>query len=223
MAVETLNLALHGIGRPARQLEPGEDEYWVTVEQFERVLDAIADRPDVHLTFDDGNESDVEIALPRLVERGLNAEFFPLAGRLGQRGYIDRDGLRELVRAGMEVGSHGWEPRDWRRLDDRHAHRELEDAPRLLGDLCGKPVCRFSLPFGKYDRLVLARLRQAGATRVYTSDGGTARHDGWLQPRTEVCHDVDQGRIDDLLARANAPVYRRAGHWVGRLLRHAAR
>ena len=217
-----VNLAVHGIGRPARQLDPGEDERWVTVEQFERVLDAVSGREDVRLTFDDGNESDVEIALPRLAERGLTAEFFPLAGRLGQRGYLDRDGLRELVRAGMRIGSHGWEPRDWRRLDDRHARRELTDAPKLLGDLCGEPVRRFSLPFGAYDRRVLARLRAAGATRVYTSDGGPAKRDGWLQPRTELRHDLDEAWLESVLI-ASPGVYRRAGRRVARLFRRGDR
>lgn len=210
-----VNLALHGIGRPARQLDPGEDERWVTVEQFERVLEAVAERDDVHLTFDDGNESDVEIALPRLVDRGLTAEFFPLAGRLGQRGYLDRDGLRALARAGMEIGSHGWEPRDWRRLDDRQASRELTDAPKLLGDLCGHPVRRYSLPFGAYDRRVLTRLRQAGATRVYTSGGGAASRDGWLRARTELHHDLDGEWLDDVLVAGQ----RRAGRRLGRLFR----
>jgi len=215
-------LAVHGIGRPARQLDPGEDERWLTVEQFERVLDVAGEREDVQLTFDDGNESDVEIALPRLVDRGLSAEFFPLAGRLGQRGYLDRDGLRELVRAGMEVGSHGWEPRDWRRLDDRNARRELADAPKLLADLCGRPVRRYSLPFGAYDRRVLTRLKQAGATRVYTSDGGAARRDGWLQARTELQHDVDEEWLDGVLT-ASPGVYRRAGRWASRLFRRGNR
>ena len=206
-------LAVHGIGRPARQLDPGEDERWLTVEQFDDVLD-VAERDDVHLTFDDGNESDVEIALPRLLDRGLTAEFFPLAGRLGQRGYLDRDGLRELVRAGMEIGSHGWEPRDWRRLDDRHARRELTDAPKLLGDLCGKPVRRYSLPFGAYDKRVLERLRQAGATRVYTSDGGAAHRDGWLQARTELRHDLDGSWLEGVLDGGH-----RRPHWAARLFR----
>ncbi len=211
-----VNFAMHGIGRPARQLEPGENERWVTVEQFDRILDAVEERADVHLTFDDGNESDVEIALPRLVERGLTAEFFPLAGRLGQRGYLDRDALRDLARAGMEIGSHGWEPRDWRRLDDRHARRELTDAPKLLGDLCGRPVRRYSLPFGAYDRRVLDRLREAGATRVYASDGGETSRDGWLQPRTELRHDLDQEWLDGVLSGG-----RRRGQWMRRLFRRA--
>ncbi|MDT5043412.1 MAG: hypothetical protein QOE51_4397, partial [Actinoplanes sp.] len=75
---------VHGIGTPVRPLDPGEDVIWVSTTQFEAVLDAAAGRADVRLTFDDGNASDVEIALPRLLERGLRAEFYLAAGLLGE-------------------------------------------------------------------------------------------------------------------------------------------
>ncbi len=213
-------LAIGGVGRPVRALDPGEDETWVTVEQFERVLDAVAGRDDVRLTFDDGNSSDVDIALPRLVERGLTAEFFPLAGRVGQRGFLDANGLRELVEAGMSIGSHGWEHRDWRRLDDRLAEKELEAAPKLLAELSGKPVKSYAPPFGAYDRRLLKRLRRSGATRVYTTEGGAAPRDSWLQPRTELPHDVDQEWIDELLGEREG-LYRRAGRYFARVARLA--
>ncbi|RSN58377.1 glycosyl transferase [Amycolatopsis sp. WAC 04182] len=213
-------LAIGGVGRPVRALDPGENETWVTVEQFERVLDTVAGREDVGLTFDDGNSSDVEIALPRLVERDLTAEFFPLAGRIGQRGFLDADGLRALVEAGMSIGSHGWEHRDWRRLDDRNARRELETAPKLLADLSGKPVRAYAPPFGAYDRRVLSRLRRSGATRVYTTEGGAASRDGWLRPRIEVRHDVDQEWIDSVLGEREG-LYRRAGRLMARVARLA--
>jgi hypothetical protein len=35
----------------------------VSVAQFEQVLDAVAERSDVRISFDDGNASDVEVAL----------------------------------------------------------------------------------------------------------------------------------------------------------------
>ena len=92
----------HGIGPVGRQFDPGEEQVWVSTEQFERLLDAVAGRSDVRLSFDDGNSSDVEIALPRLVERGLTAEFFLLAGMLGERGRVDRDGVVALLEAGMD-------------------------------------------------------------------------------------------------------------------------
>ena len=57
MAAKVINLTVHGIGEPPRELEPGEDRTWVTVRQFEQVLDAAAGRDDVRITFDDGNAS----------------------------------------------------------------------------------------------------------------------------------------------------------------------
>ena len=194
-----VNITVHGIGPAGRELDPGEDQTWVSIAQFEQVLDAVAERSDVRITFDDGNVSDVEIALPRLVERGLTAEFFLLAGLLGDRGRVDHAGVRALLDAGMAIGSHGWSHRDWRRIDDAQAREELDDAHRVLGELTGRPVSRVAIPFGSYDRHVLRRLRAAGVTRAYTSDGGRARPDAWLQARTSLRHDIDAAWIARVL------------------------
>ncbi|MEV1002779.1 polysaccharide deacetylase family protein [Nonomuraea sp. NPDC050202] len=193
------NLTVHGIGETTRELDRGEDTTWVSVEQFERVVDAVAGRPDVRLTFDDGNASDVEIALPRLLERGLKAEFFVLAGLLGEPGRLDADGVRELVGKGMRVGSHGWAHRDWRTISAGQAAEELERAHEVLGELTGAPVSRVAIPFGSYDRRVLRRLRHAGVTRAYTSDGGKARPGSWLQARNSLRHDLDASWIGRVL------------------------
>jgi peptidoglycan/xylan/chitin deacetylase (PgdA/CDA1 family) len=193
------NLTVHGIGDTTRALDQGEDTTWVTVEQFEQVVDAVAGRSDVRITFDDGNASDVEIALPRLVERGLKAEFFVLAGLLGEPGRLDAAGIKELTGAGMRIGSHGWAHRDWRTLDGPQVAEEFSRAHVLLSELTGAPVSRVAIPFGSYDRQVLRRLRRAGVTRAYTSDGGRARPDSWLQARNSLKHDLDAGWIRRVL------------------------
>src|SRR5262245_18693625 len=190
---------MHGIGARPRGLDPAEAAVWVSVEQFEQVLDAVSGRPDVRLTFDDANVSDVDIALPLLVRRGLTAEFFILAGVLGQPGRLGRSGVRELCRAGMRIGSHGWAHRDWRRLAGGEVAEELTDAPRVLGELSGGEVAAVSMPFCSYDRHVLRRLRQAGAARVYTSDGGRARPGSWLQARNSLHSDLDTGWVRGVL------------------------
>ena len=74
-------ICFHGIGTPERTLEPGEDRYWVAIDEFLAMLDAIAAAPGVRISFDDGNASDIEIALGGLRERDLSASFFVLAGR----------------------------------------------------------------------------------------------------------------------------------------------
>jgi peptidoglycan/xylan/chitin deacetylase (PgdA/CDA1 family) len=213
-----VNLTVHGIGAPARPLDSGEDASWVGVTQFEQVLDAVTDRDDVRLTFDDGNASDVEIALPRLRERGLKAQFFVLAGLLGQPGRLDRDGVRELHQCGMAIGSHGWAHRDWRRLEPRQVTEEMVDAGRLLADIVSEPVQRVAIPFGSYDRHVLRRLRQARVARVYTSDGGPAHPDSWLQARTSLHRDLDAGWIARALDR-NPPLKTRARRVAARTVK----
>ena len=200
-----VNLTVHGIGTPARELDDGEDDVWVTVEQFEDVLDAVMARPDAQITFDDGNASDVEIALPHLVKRGLTARFFIAAGLLGQPGRLNRDGVRELVRAGMTIGSHGWAHCDWRRLGPGQEHEELVAAGRVLDELAGTPVSEVSVPFGSYDRHVLRRLRAARVSRVYTSDGGWARPDSWLQARTSLRRTIDSTAISQVLDGVPSP------------------
>jgi peptidoglycan/xylan/chitin deacetylase (PgdA/CDA1 family) len=200
MPAKVINLTVHGIGRPPRELEPGEDGTWVTTEQFEQVLDAVVGRADVRITFDDGNSSDFEIGLPRLLERGLTAEFFVLAGMLGEPGRLDKSGVRQLRDAGMRIGSHGWSHQDWRKLGFDQAVEEMVTAPRVLAEVTGTPVSRVAVPFGSYDRVVLERLKHAGASLVYTSDGGAASPQSWLQARTSLRHDIDPSWTADVLA-----------------------
>lgn len=202
-ASRVTNLAVPGVGPATGELNLGEAATWISVEQLEHVLDLAMERPAVRLSFDGGNCSDVHIVLPRLVERSLTAEFFPLAGRIGDPGRIDRSGLRELVAAGMSIGSSGWEHRDWRALDDAAAEQEIGLALRVLTEVSGQPVHRVAVPFGSYDRTVIRRLRQAGVTRAYTSDGGWARVDAWLQPRTSLRSDMTPERVH-LLADGQA-------------------
>lgn len=194
-----VNLTVHGIGPARHELAPGEDRTWIGIGQFERLLDAAVGRSDVRITFDDGNASDVDIALPRLLERGLTAEFFVLVGLLNRPGRLDLDGVRELRKAGMAVGSHGWAHRNWRRLTPAQADEEIARASDVLGDLIGRPVTRVAIPYGSYDGRVLRRLRCARVTQAYTSDGGRARPGSWLQARNSVRHDLDSAWISSVL------------------------
>ncbi len=182
----TVNLTFHGIGDPVRGLEAGEENVWVTREAFLEVLDRAAGRDDVVITFDDGNASDLEQALPALQERGLTATFFVVAGRLGTPGFLDTAGVRALADAGMEIGCHGMRHRRWRGLDSSALHEELVEAKRVLELVVGCPVHAAACPYGSYDRRVLRAARASGYRRVYTSDGGPAGREAFLQARTSV-------------------------------------
>jgi peptidoglycan/xylan/chitin deacetylase (PgdA/CDA1 family) len=204
-----LNVCFHGVGTPDRELEPGEDRYWVTTDRFHEVLDELASWPAVRISFDDGNASDAEIALPALVERRLKADFFLVADRLGRRGSVDADAVRALRKDGMTIGSHGMRHRSWRHLSAADREEELVTARDRLAEAADAPVDTAACPLGQYDRSVLSDLRKFGYRRVYTSDRRPAAPAAWLQPRFSVTRDDTAATVRDTI-RAGAPVAARA-------------
>lgn len=181
-----INLCFHGIGTIVREREAGESRYWLREERFLRILDEVQGSPRVRLSFDDGNRSDVDTALPALQQRSLCASFFALAGRLDDPGSLGAADLRGLRDAGMAIGSHGWAHTPLRGLDDAEARRELIDARAALAEASNGEIMDAALPLGRYDRQLLARLKRFGYRRVFTSDRMPARPDAWLQPRYSV-------------------------------------
>ena len=142
-------LNFHCVGRPKRALADGEDGVRVDRQQFAEILDVVAGRDDVRLTFDDGNRSDVAEALPELLRRGLRAEFFVCAGRFGTPEFVDEHDLRELHRAGMSVGSHGMDHVPWRGLGPSAIEHEIVRAKERLEDVLQAPVENAACPFGR--------------------------------------------------------------------------
>lgn len=180
-------LNFHGIGAPARPLEPDEADYWISRSAFVDFLNVAAPtgaEPPVEITFDDGNASDIHIAAPELARRGLSATFFILAGRLDKPGSLSRAQIADLARQGMRIGTHGFDHVDWRALDDSGIRRELIDARDAIQDAARTRIVEAAIPFGDYNRRVLSLLRAAGYQRVHTCDGGRCAPDAWLCPRT---------------------------------------
>ena len=211
MAADHVAVLFHGIGTPGRALEPGEAPYWIGVDLFEALLDRIAAHPlraRLHISFDDGNLSDHAIALPRLLARGLRADFFVLSGRLGVPGSLGTAELRELAAAGMGVGSHGIAHRDWRRLEAAGLRAELAESRDVLEQALGAPVRAVGIPFGGYDRRVLRAIRAAGYAAAWSSDGGRMDPAAFLRPRTSVRADMEAGRLETLLEGHLPPVRR---------------
>jgi peptidoglycan/xylan/chitin deacetylase (PgdA/CDA1 family) len=190
-----LTLNLHGLGTPPAHVPPEEVRYWLPVNFFKEMLDRVAHLPQVRLTFDDGNESDFEIALPELAKRSLRAEFFLLAGRIGQTGYLQPSQVRDLLAAGMQIGLHGMVHRSWAECDEPELRVEIDLARSRIEAITGQPVTRAACPFGAYNARCLRKLKKAGFERVYTSDGGVARADEWLQSRNTLQSDH---RLEDI-------------------------
>lgn len=204
-------LNFHGIGTPARTLEPGEAPYWIGEEFFLQVLDAILALPDparILLSFDDGNASDHTLALPALRARGLRARFFVLAGRIGQRGSLDAEQIRALQAAGMEIGSHGLAHLRWDRLPPAALREELQASRARLEEICEHPVRAAGIPFGAYNARVLRALRAAGYESAWSSDGGPMHEGAFLRPRTSLRSDMTLPQVQALMAGSMGPARR---------------
>jgi peptidoglycan/xylan/chitin deacetylase (PgdA/CDA1 family) len=113
----------------------------------------------VVLTFDDGFAASVREARPRLEEARMRATFYCVAGHLGGEndwptqppGVVSRplasvDELRELVRDGHEIGSHGWThaPLD----GPADLEREIVASRSELESTLGTKVRTFAYPYG---------------------------------------------------------------------------
>jgi peptidoglycan/xylan/chitin deacetylase (PgdA/CDA1 family) len=179
---ERLVVTFHGLGSPSRSIDAAEASYWVAPVVLAEAI-ALAARDRLEITFDDGNDSDALIALPMLVEARVPATFFVLAGRLDQPGSLSGPQLRALMAAGMAIGNHGHDHVNWIQADDRTMRRELHDARARIQDVLGASVDTVSVPFGAFDRRVLALVADAGYRRVHTSSGTLAGITGWLVPR----------------------------------------
>jgi peptidoglycan/xylan/chitin deacetylase (PgdA/CDA1 family) len=208
-AGERLVLDIHGIGPKPSWVEPAEDLYWCDAPAtYERILDAAPEVAEatgtrIEFTFDDGNASDFDIAAPALAKRGLTGAFFVCAGRIGEPRYLDRAQMRDMIAAGMTIGSHGWSHIDWRKTDDKTLDREVNGAKRKIEDEIGRQVDQVAIPFGSYDRRVMSKL---GDFRIlYTSDGGLVSGEPRIVPRVSYRKDwTDATLMQTAAARAGA-------------------
>jgi peptidoglycan/xylan/chitin deacetylase (PgdA/CDA1 family) len=102
----------------------------------------------VSLTFDDGWESDYTEAFRVLRELGLRATFFIVPTLVETPGYVDWQQLREMVAAGMEIGSHSLTHPFMDQLDHAGLLHEFGESKRLIEDRLRQPVRAASLPRG---------------------------------------------------------------------------
>lgn len=186
-----LYLTWHGLGEPHCRLDEATRRYWVPAASFARTIQELRRFEtmrhfEARLTFDDGNVSDYEIALPVLLQHQRQAIFFVCAGRIDAPGYLSASQVRELSAAGMTIGSHGWDHIDWRTAQDADLQHELVGSRQLLSDLVGHRIDAASVPFGAVDRRVVKAAAAAGYRRLFTSSGGLTAAQTGLIPRNSV-------------------------------------
>lgn len=179
----------------------------------------------VLITFDDGDASLVDIALPILAEFGIGAVFFITRNFVGRPGMISAGGVRKLVEAGMVIGSHGTSHRFLNTLSAATLDFELAHSRDFLQQLTGRAVSLLSLPGGRGGARELAAARRAGYLSVFGSVPGNNRTTaaGDLIERVAITRDVDLERFARIVRWQGATAWAiRARHralaWPKRLI-----
>lgn len=159
----------------------------------------------VLISFDDGDASLVDTALPLLREFGLGAVFFITRDFVGRKGMINRAELRQLSDAGMVIGSHGVSHRFFTTLSPAALDFELTHSRDYLEQVIGREVTLLSLPGGRGGKRELEAARRAGYRSVFGSVPGNNRHTppGGLIDRVAITRDVGLER------------FRRIAQWKG--------
>jgi peptidoglycan/xylan/chitin deacetylase (PgdA/CDA1 family) len=128
------------------------------------------------LTFDDGHESDYTEAFPVLCELGLRATFFVVPTLVETPGYVTWSQLREMVTAGMEIGSHSLTHPFMDKLGPSELEREWGESKAMIEGRLGSAVRSASLPRGWPPRTLEPTLRRLGYRVFCTS------RVGWWHP-----------------------------------------
>ena len=151
------------------------------------------------ITFDDAFDSLRTRALPLLERLGVPATVYAPAsyvesGELMRWGKLERwaatdqeselrplswDGVRELARAGWEVGSHTSSHPRLTEIAPEDADRELRSSRSAIEEALGRPCTSIAYPFGDYDERLAGQARAAGYVTGVTLLDGLRRRLPW--------------------------------------------
>ncbi len=185
-------LAYHDVspyvhGRPGTRTHCSLEVFREQVESIRQVapvgtvLDLVAGRVRVAITFDDGYAGSRDAATV-LSCCGLRATFFPVTSFVGQPGYLDWSDVWALKEEGMEIGFHTHSHVNLLSCNPRWKYEEIVSAKRTFEERLGDRVMGFCYPFGGHDDLCLDLAEKAGYRYAVTTI--TGYNDQYSYPMT---------------------------------------
>ena len=194
-----------GEGRFADYLSLLRDQGYVTM----RARDLAAGWPSVLsrkrvvlLTFDDGYAAQKDIAAELLGRHDMTATFFVTSSLLGrhrlrrvfsdkERVFLSGEDLRQLDRAGFEVGSHSHTHALCGAIPRAQLEQESNASKQILEHELGHPITSFAYPYGRqraFSSVTRAVLRESGYSAAFTVEEVRLKPDCDLLrlPRTSI-------------------------------------
>ncbi len=142
------------------------------------------------LTFDDGFLDNYEQAFPIMKKYGFTAAIFCVSSRMGTPGYLNRDQILEMMKAGFEFGAHTVSHPHLPRITKEEKRAEILNSKAALESLTGKPFDLFCYPYGEHDKDCLEILEGSGFRAACSNIPGANRasplENPFLLKRTEI-------------------------------------
>jgi len=115
------------------------------------------------LTFDDGDSTFTETALPLLRRFGMKATLFLIHQRLGQPGFMDASEAKQAIAEGIEVGVHSMTHPNLCQCSQEQLNQEIvESKVRLESTLGTSGLDTFCYPYGHHHPGLYPLLKRAG-------------------------------------------------------------
>lgn len=129
----------------------------------------------VVLTFDDGYLDGRTQALPILEKYGAKATFYVIAHTIGTPNHLAWSDIRELLRAGMEIGAHGTDHLDLSKMSPTEQVWQVTHCVTTIAHYTGIRPRTYAYPSGKYDAATLAVMKANGIDAAFTMRYGMVR------------------------------------------------
>jgi peptidoglycan/xylan/chitin deacetylase (PgdA/CDA1 family) len=175
-------------------------------------------RPSLSITFDDGYADNCRTALPLLIEKRIPCTYFVTASAVLEGRPFEHDlkmgnrfepntieQLRQVSRAGIEIGAHGRTHADLGPAAGRaRILDELLGARRELESALGQVVRYFAFPYGQYENLSIQAFHLA---REAGYEGVCSAYGGWNFPGDDAFHLQRRGVDGPLLRLKNTALW----------------
>lgn len=132
-------------------------------------------RKTVVITFDDANVDNYGEAFKILKQYKFPAIIFTPSDLVGTEGHLSWVQLKEMVAAGLDVGSHTRRHAYLPDLSERQQRDEIIESKRILEEQLGVDVDYFSYPIGGFSLPIQEIVREAGYKGACATNRGFDR------------------------------------------------
>lgn len=127
----------------------------------------------IALSFDDGYRDNRTNALPIMQKYDAKGSFFVINKEMGDKYHMDEAQIKELIAAGMELGSHTYSHAPLAKIDTKYLVWELDTSRYWLKKkFDGYIVRTLAYPNGSYNKTVIEAARKYGFYRALTGHIG---------------------------------------------------